>query len=187
MSMDFNVYIRNLEAFNWTDCERYFRYFGMEAEVHPDADLKTQFGFLPIRFKLFDPDSPYHLKELVSGFEVFLEPFQYKQALSEFLGKGLKALLAKDRYLYSPAVDKKLKRCKYLIMLNTNDTDAFECRMTFAFAAYLCEACDGVFCNCQTDELVTSDYRSGITRLLVNAEAELDAEELPVHLFEGWR
>jgi hypothetical protein len=76
MSLDIKVYTKILSDDLIPKMVKRLNDYEMVVEIHPDFSFKTQTGYLPFKFRLTKPQlSILNEKELISGFELFIDDF----------------------------------------------------------------------------------------------------------------
>ena len=88
MSMDYYVYLKQMDAFSSQSFEQYCSSLGLHIELHPSFNLLEDAGFSPIRLidERFISDSGSH--DFLSGFELFSSKYHHilqpLKSLSQF-------------------------------------------------------------------------------------------------------
>ena len=187
MSMDYYVYLKSLDNFFAEECKKFFLNYDMKADIYPDFDINTQSGFLPFKLELLADDAPLKGKELLTGFEFYLDDYDYETELKELQPRGLKALFKKVKYVYNETIDEKVKQCKYQISLCCGPA-AFEVSAALIFAAYLVKNCGGAFYETQINQFILDpEHESfGYFTSVKELNDYYQSAECEVHLFEKW-
>jgi hypothetical protein len=194
MSLDIRVYTKQLSDDLIPKIIRRLNDFEMTCEVHPDFSFKDQTGFLPFKFRLTNPAfNNLKDKELISGFELFIEDFDFEtekqnaQPKQGFLDK----LLGKkqpDQPLINPDIDKRLKDCKKMLSFVWHADNSFDLRFAQMTSAILTELTDGV-CTYTADDIWydTKDLAEKSFPDIRDYELTLlKDEELEFYEFKGW-
>ena len=70
MSIDYYVYIKNIDAFSISKCEEYFSNLGPSIEIYPEYDAYSHMGYLPIKIEGDFISGTFAGKSFLSGFEI---------------------------------------------------------------------------------------------------------------------
>jgi len=124
--------------------------FDMDCEVYPGFSFNEHIGFLPFKFKFRSP--PFEIltnKELVSGFELCVDNFNFEQEKLRSQPKlGLIQRLTGRKHpshsLFSVDIDKRIKHCVKKVSFTWQVADSFEVRFASIVSAILSELTDGV-------------------------------------------
>ncbi len=194
MSLDIRVYTKQLSNDLIPKIIKRLNDFEMVCEVHPTFSFNDQEGFLPFKFRLTNPlFDNLRDKELISGFELFIEDFDFErekqnsQPKKSFWDK----LLGKkqvDQPLISPDIDKRLKDCKKMLVFVWHAGNSFELRFAQMTSAILTELTDGV-CTYPADDIWydTKDLAEKSFPEIKDYELTLlKDEELELFEFKGW-
>lgn len=182
MSVDYAIYFKSSDGYSLKDCNAYFLFQPLKAQLHPEFDLKNDTGFLPIRFSGEGIDPALKGREFLSGFECYWDEYQYeppsapKQTFwQKLLGKR------------SPGEETPEKDCKESLTLCCSG-ELTESLLACLFGVYFLRNFGGIFEDMQTGERYT-DPRSleeTAEEFLKEAGAEYQRGELQLHAFEGW-
>ena len=191
MSMDYNVYLNELDDENIPAWIAEMNKLGMVCEIHPAFSFKTQKGFLPFKIKVTDNSHDDLLNvEYLTGFEYYSDTFNLEESIKpkkqSFFDKLLKRPKKKN-YLYSKSIDEKLKACKYVITFNFGVADTFELRMASLASATLSKITNGVCCY--PSEGIWYDNETIIENALKDVTAHektLKPRDFRLHKFEVW-
>jgi hypothetical protein len=177
-------------------------HFGIQAELHPETNLETDFGFVPIKAEF---SSIPFLKGQVflSGFEIYSGDYDYNEELEwskkleNFTKKSSKASdlfeekfnLSDDKneiYSINSEADVLLKKCHYSITFCVKSGDSFESVLALAVAAYIAETCNGVIQDTYSGNSYYKNIRQAISDLIKEQFDELTPDTLLSHPFEEW-
>jgi hypothetical protein len=169
---------------------------GMDCKFHPQfaLDPENDAGLLPIRWKVSgdDPAISYRGMNISTGFEIYIDDFDYNNQLSQlqrtnkpgFFNKllGKKQDTApQSNYLANEAIDKELKRCSKMVTIAfSGSSPPSALRVGVCFAAVLAEITNGVLYDPQADEYARS--KTEIENIFEIPEYDVAAESP----FEGW-
>ena len=159
MSLDFNVYCKEVSADLIPKIVKRLNDFDMVVDVHPDFtfDEEKDCGFLPFKFRLKNPDiDALKDKDLKSGFELYIEDFNLQKTKDELKPKQsfFDKLLGKkqpDIAFASSDIEKRLKYCKKVIIFVWHTGDIFQLRFASLTSAILTEITNGVCCYLADD------------------------------------
>ena len=195
MSLDFNVYVPQIDDTIIPKWIERMNQMGMKCEVHPEFSFKDHSGFLPFRVKIENPKNlDLANKEFVTGFEFHLEEFSLESALESlkpkktFFQKILKNVQEERVVFISEEIDTRLKDCKKVMIFKWGSTDTFELRMASLSSAILSELTEGVCCYPADDiwynnaKIVDDAYKE-----VIAYESSISDKDWKVHLFEGWK
>src|SRR5271156_5375911 len=177
MSLDLNVYCKELSDDLIPKIVRRLNEYEMAVEIHPEFSFKTQTGFLPFKFRLTNPPiETLNNAELVSGVELHISDFNLstaKQDLKPKLGffDRLFGKQAPDVPFANPEVEKRLSECKQLVSFIWHAGDSFELRFASLTSAILTELTNGV-CSYPADN-IWYDYKN----IVEEAFAEIEEYE----------
>ena len=154
MSLDLNVYCKNLSADLVPKIVKRLNDFDMVVEVHPDfkLDQESDTGFVPFKFRL---KNPYFDKlkdiDFKSGFEIYIDDFDLQKAKEDLKPKPsfFDKLLGKkqpDVEFAKPEIEKRLKDCNKVVTFVWHSSDTFELRFASMTSAILTELTNGVCC-----------------------------------------
>jgi hypothetical protein len=193
MSLDLNVYCKELSDDLIPKILKRLNQYEMIVEIHPDFSFNRQEGFLPFKFRLTNPPLE-SLKEieLVSGFELYITNFDLssaKQALKPKAGFFDKIFgkTAPDIPLASPEIERRLSECKQLVSFIWHAGDSFELRFASLTSAILSELTDGVCCYPADDiwydnKRIVEDAFSEVKEY----EESLLKNDIVFHEFQEW-
>ena len=193
MSLDLNVYCKELSDDLIPKIVKRLNQYEMIVEIHPDFSFTNQTGFLPFKFRLTDPPAEIlKEKDLVSGFELYIDDFDLlstKQALKPKLGFFDKLFGKKEHEVpfASPEIEKRLSDCQQLVSFIWHVGDSFELRFASLTSAILTELTDGVCCY--PADNIWYDNRNIVEDAfteLKEYEKSLKQEDIKFHEFEKW-
>jgi len=195
MSLDLNVYCKNLSADLVPKIIKRLNDFDMVVEVHPDfkLDQYNDTGFVPFKFRLKNPYfDKLKGKEIKSGFEIYIDDFDLQKAKDDlkpklsFFGK----LLGKkqpDVEFAKPKIEDRLKDCKKVVTFVWHSGDTFELRFASMTSAILTELTNGVCCYPADDiwydnkNIVEEAYKEA-----TDYEKTIKERDFVFHEFEEW-
>ena len=191
MSMDYNVFLNDIDDSKIQEWIDELNKLGMECEVHPEFSFKDQKGFLP--FKIIIKDNSHEAllnKEYLTGFEYYLEEFNiddHTEYLKQsFIDKILRKPRKKSIY-YSEEIDEKLKDKKYVVTFNFGIQDTFELRMASLGSATLSKITNGLCCY--ANDGIWYDNNNIVENALNEVskyEISLNKKDFRLHEFEKW-
>jgi len=193
MSLDLNVYVKQIDnsiISKWIDR---MNQFDMECEIHPDFSFNDHSGFLPFKIRLKNPkNQELKDKEFISGFEFYKDDFDLQKELESiqpkksFFQKLLNKPTEKVEYV-NPEVDSKLADYKLILTFNWGSHNSLELRMASLSSAIISELTSGICCYPADDiwydnETIVHDaYKE-----LLEYENSLKPTEWKMNEFEGW-
>lgn len=193
MSLDLQVYTKQLSDNLIPQIIKRLNEYDMVVEIHPDFSFSNQTGFLPFKFQLTNPNFEILKgKELISGFELYIEDFDLN-AQKEILKPKqsfLDRLLGKkqtDVSFASPQIESRLKDCKKVVTFVWHAGDSFELRFASLTSAILTEITNGVCCYpaddiwYDTENIVDNAYKE-----FKQYEESIREQDLNFHEFDGW-
>ena len=193
MSLDLQVFTKSLSDDLVPKIVKRLNDFDMVAEVHPDFFFSNQSGFLPFKFSFkTTPFESLKGKELMSGFEMFIDDFSLQVRKDELNPK--KGLLGKlftkkePEVLFAPAeIEERLKDCTKEVSFVWRSSDSFENRFATLTSAILTELTGGVCCYPADDIWYdNSNIVQNAFDEAVQYEQSLAEEKLRYHEFDGW-
>jgi len=157
MSLELNLYVRQISDADLGVVKSRLNDFEMTCETHPETSLINHSGFLPFKFKLINP--PFEVlrdKELTSGFELDVDDFDLE---IERLNNAprlnfFQRLLSKkvvNEPLYSPEIDAQLASCTKRLTFTWHASDSFEFRFVKLTSAKLAELKEGLLFSPEED------------------------------------
>lgn len=166
--------------------------FEMDCEVHPEFSFENHSGFLPFKFHLTRPPFPI-LKDkiLISGFELYIEDFDFEKAklkakpglLSKWFGKK-----QSKKSLYPSEIEPRMKDCKKDLFFVWQGGDSFEMRFALLTSAVITELTQGV-CYYEADNIWYENENLVENTWKEIQEFEttsLKEKDLKFHEFESW-
>ena len=193
MSLDINVYTKDLTDDLIPKIVKRLNEFDMKVEIHPDFSFYDHNGFLPFKF-IFKNTKFENLKnkELISGFEMYIDDFDlYKEInqLSPKLTLFEKIISRKNKQMYfaNPEIDKKLQKCNKVINFVWHSQDSFEMRFASLTSAIISELTNGI-CLYPAENVWYENNNLSYNSFLEinNFEDKLDENNIKFHLFESW-
>lgn len=195
MSLDLNVYCKNLSADLVPKIVKRLNDFDMFVEVHPDFKLDQEHdtGFVPFKFRL---KNPYFDKlrdiDLKSGFEIYIDDFDLQKAKDELKPKlsFFDRLLGKkppEIEFAKPEIDSRLKPCKKVVNFVWHSGDTFELRFASMTSAILAELTNGVCCYPADDiwydnaNIVEDAFKEA-----TDYERSIKEKDFDFHEFDEW-
>jgi hypothetical protein len=152
MSLDLQVYTKHISNDFIPKIVSRLNDFEMICEVDPSFSFEDQSGFLPFKFQLTNP--PFDIlkgKVLTSGFELFIEDFDFEKQKEK--AKPKQGLMDKlfgkkqpDNPLFTSDIDNRIKDCKKLLTFVWHVGDSFELRFASLTSAIVTELTNGVCC-----------------------------------------
>ena len=154
MSLDLNVYCKNLSADLVPKIISRLNDFDMVVEVHPDfkLDQENDTGFIPFKFRLKNPYfEKLKNKDFKSGFEVYIDNFDLQKVKDDLRPKPsfFDKLLGKEQpeiEFAKPEIEKRLEDCNKVVNFVWHSNDTFELRFASMTSAILAELTNGVCC-----------------------------------------
>ena len=193
MSLDLNVYVKQIDdsiISKWIDR---MNQFDMECEIHPDFSFNDHSGFLPFKIRLKNPkNQELKNKEFISGFEFYKDGFDLQKELESlqpkksFFQKLLNKAAEKVEYV-NPEIDSKLANYNLILTFNWGSHNSLELRMASLSSAIISELTSGICCYPADDiwydnETIVEDaYKE-----LLEYENSLKPTEWKMNEFEGW-
>ncbi len=193
MSLDLNVYCKELSDDLISKIVKRLNEYEMTVEIHPEFSFKTQTGFLPFKFRLTNPPiETLNNADLVSGFELYVSDFNLsaaKQALKPKLGffDKLFGKQAPDIPFAIPEVEKRLSECNQIVSFIWHAGDSFELRFASLTSAILTELTNGV-CSYPADN-IWYDNKNIVEEAFAEIkeyENSLKQKDIKYHEFAEW-
>ena len=187
MSMDYYVYLKQMDAFSSQSFEQYCSSLGLHIELHPSFNPLEDAGFSPIRLidERFISDSGSH--DFLSGFELFSSKYHHILQSQE-KATGFFHKLFKAKPIQEKPFDRAIKDTTWLIELRCGSADSFEVLLAYVFGAYLVKCCGSVFDDPQTGQFYddSNHLESEIAAIIAELLEQANAGELLTHEFKGW-
>lgn len=193
MSLEINVYCKELTDDLMPKIVKRLNNYDMIVEVHPEVMFTSHTGFCPFKFQFTNPPAEIlRGKVLVSGFELYTGNFDLviaKEDLKPKLSLWDKLLGKKQPEIAfaTPEIEKRLEDCKKVISFVWHACDSFELRFVSLVSAILTELTNGV-CTYPADDiwyenknLVDKFYKE-----VCDYEKSLSEEDLEYHEFDKW-
>lgn len=194
MSLDINVYCKNISEDLIPKIVKRLNEFDMDVEIHPNFKFnKEDEGFLPFKFRFKNTDFEF-LKDryLVSGFEIYISDFdllEEKDTLipkTSFIDKLFRRKSVPDQF--APIeIEKRLEDCTKNIIFVWHAIDSFELRFATLTSAILSEITNGV-CYYSADAIWYENENIVDEAFKEAKEYEKTFTEstLKFHEFENW-
>ncbi|SIT94827.1 hypothetical protein [Pontibacter indicus] len=193
MSLDINVFTRNLSDDLIPKIVERLNDYEMVVEVHPDFSFSSQTGFLPFKFQLKNP--PLEIlknKDLISGFELYIDDFNLQEEKEKLKPKlsffdKLKGKKITEVQLARPEIEDKLKNYNKVVSFVWHASESFEFRFASLTSAILIELTDGI-CSYPADDIwyETEGIVDKAFKEIKEYEQSLNKKEIKYHEFEGW-
>jgi hypothetical protein len=191
MSLDINVYCKEVSKELIPKIVKRLNDFDMVVEVHPDFkfDRETDTGFLPFKFHFKNPRFDILKgKELKSGFELYIDDFDLAKAKEELKPKPsfFEKLLGKKQSEVSfaePDIEARLKDCKKVVTFVWHASDSFEFRFASLTSAILAELTYGV-CTYPADDIWYDNKNIVAEAFKEIKEYEQDLKEKDIEFME---
>ncbi|NQY31330.1 MAG: hypothetical protein HRT69_17930 [Flavobacteriaceae bacterium] len=193
MSLDLNVYVKQIDDEIIPKWIERMNQFDMECEIHPDFSFNDHSGFLPFKVKLKNPkNQELKDREFISGFEFYKDEFDLQKELESlqskksFVQKLLNRQIKKVEYA-NDEIDSKLESCKLILNFNWGSHNSLELRMSTLSSAIISELTNGICCYPADDiwyenkTIVEDAYKE-----LIEYENSLRPTEWKIHEFKGW-
>ena len=193
MSLDINVYCKQLSDDLIPKIVKRLNDFEMVVEVHPEFSFSDQTGFLPFKFRLTNPHLNILIgKELKSGFELYIDDFDLQTAKEDLKPKlsFFDKLLGKkqpDIPFASVEIENRLKDCKKVVTFVWHAGDSFELRFASLTSAILTELTNGV-CTYPADD-IWYDNKNIVDEAfkeIKEYEQTLKEKDLDFMMFDQW-
>lgn len=195
MSLDLNVYCKNLSADLVPKIVKRLNDFDMVVEVHADFkfDQENDTGFVPFIFRLKKPYfDKLKDKDFKSGFEIYIDDFDLQKAKDDLKPKlsFFDKLLGKKRpdvEFAKPEIEKRLKDCDKVVNFVWHSGDSFELRFASMTSAILTELTNGVCCYPADD--IWYDNKNIVEEAYKEAsdyEKSIKEKDFEFHEFDEW-
>ncbi|PVY40253.1 hypothetical protein [Pontibacter virosus] len=193
MSLDINVYTKDLSDDIIPQIVKRLNDYEMVVEVHPDFSFENQTGFLPFKFRLKNPPlEVLNDKELISGFELYIDDFNLQEEKEKLKPKlsFIDKLIGKKTTeipFASPAIEDKLKNFDKVITFVWHAGDSFELRFASLTSAILTELTNGI-CYYPADDIwyETKGIVEETYKEIKAYEQSLKGKEIKYHEFDEW-
>ncbi|WP_114783703.1 hypothetical protein [Botryobacter ruber] len=193
MSLDINVYTRDLTDDLIPKIVKRLNDYEMVVEAHPDFSFGNQTGFLPFKFRLQKP--PLDIlknKNLISGFELYIDDFNLQEEKQKLKPKlsffdKLKGKKITEVQFASPEIEGKLKNYDKVVTFVWHSSDSFELRFASLTSAILTELTNGI-CSYPADNIWydTESIVEKAYKEIKEYEQSLNKKEIKYHEFEDW-
>ncbi|WP_266205435.1 hypothetical protein [Pontibacter kalidii] len=193
MSLDINVYTKNLSDNIIPQIVKRLNDYEMVVEVHPDFSFDDQTGFLPFKFRLTNPPlDVLNDKALISGFELYIDDFNLQEEKEKLKPKlsfidKLKGKKTIEIPFASPEIEDRLKNYDKVITFVWHAGDSFELRFASLTSAILTELTNGI-CYYPADDIwyETKGIVEETYKEIRAYEQSLKGKEIKYHEFEEW-
>ena len=186
MSLDYYLYLKNPDAFSNAVFEDYCASLGFDVKLHPDANLMSDDGFVPVCLT-DDRFAQNGGNQFLTGVESFPAPYQ-PVARDTSKPRGLFGLFQKKPKEETP-FERKIKDSAIVLALTCRSMDSFEHIIAILLGAFCVRHCGGFFDDPQmgryyddAEELEQETLVYAVNELIEEAEEE----DLRTHPFEGW-
>jgi hypothetical protein len=192
MSLDIQVYTKNLSDELIPKIVERLNDYEMNVEIYPNFSFKDHSGFLPFKFQLTNTKfEKLKGKTLVSGFELYTDSFDLNAEKKKLNPKQnfLSNVFGKKQQTYfgNAEIDERLKKCNQVVSFIWHASDSFEVRFVSLACAILTELTDGVCCY--PADNIWYDNKNIVQNMFNEVkgyESSLSDNDLQYHLFEGW-
>ena len=186
MSLDYDVYLKNPDAFSNPAFEAYCASLGFDVKLHPDTNLMSDDGFVPVCLT-DDRFVQNGSNQFLTGLESFPAPYQ-PVARDTSKPCGLLGLFHKQPTEETP-FEQKTKDAAFVLAMTCRSMDSFEHIIAILLGAFCVRHCGGIFDDPQmgryyddAEELEQETLAYAVKELIEEAEAG----DLRTHPFEGW-
>lgn len=184
MSYDLSVHLKskNLNDNIISEWLAEIRKLNMDVEVYPDFLFSHHSGYLPFKVSIYDcPNSNFNNIELLSGFELFVNPYKYKNKKKSIISR----ILYKQKELSS--IERKLKKSDTEIIIYISVQDSFEYRLGWYCAASLAKICDGILTDLQEGiQLESQQAIKYAYEQVIQLEKLIKDDEWRIYEFKEW-
>ncbi len=195
MSLDLNVYCKNLSVDLVPKIISRLNDFDMVVEVHPDfkLDQENDTGFVPFKFRLKNPYfEKLKNKDFKSGFEIYIDNFDLQKVKNDLIPKPsfFDKLLGKKQpeiEFAKPEIEKRLEDCNKVVTFVWHSNDTFELRFASMTSAILTELTNGVCCYPADD--IWYDNKNIVEVAFKEAsdyEKSIKERDFVTHEFDKW-
>ena len=193
MSLDLNVYVKQIDDSIIPKWMERMNQFDMECEIHPEFSFVDSSGFVPFKIKLKNPkNEELKDKEFISGFEFYKEEFNLAKIIESLqppktlFQKLFNKPAIKVEYV-SAEIDSKLSDYKLLFIFNWGSHNSLELRLSSLSSAIISELTNGICCY--PDDNIWYNNNTIVEDAfneLLGYENSLKPLEWKVSEFEGW-
>lgn len=173
MSYDINVFLNKVNDEITSEWEKKLNDFGFDCEIHPEFSFSDQTGFLPIKYLLKSDIIPgYKGRELLSGFEMYIDDFDTDFYESEDCTEEIKSIL---------------RNARKSIIITISSQDSMEFTLGILSSAILSDLLDGGVYDPQEGSYYTREnvYKYALT--MMNEDHKyLNEHGWKLHDFNGW-
>lgn len=195
MSLDINVYCKNISTDLVPKIAKRLNDFDIVAEVHPDfkLDQENDTGFVSFKFRLKNPYfEKLKNKDLKSGFEIYIDDFDLQKTKDNLKLKPsfFDKLLGKkqqDVEFVKPEIEKRLKDCIKVVTFVWHSSDTFELRFASMTSAILTELTNGV-CYYPADDIwyENKNILEQAHKEALEYEKSINEKDFKFHEFDEW-
>lgn len=154
MSIDYCVYVKNIENFSTEGFFRYASALGVDLRTEEDFAIAEARGFQPFLLNLHFLDTVSSEKTFLSGFEMYTDEHKYTYEKTDKPTFWQKIFNRTSSTLpESSPLSKAVSDAKTVVSVNCSSSDSFEVLLAHIFAAYLCSSCGGILHCPQTGKL----------------------------------
>ena len=187
MSMDYYIYLKQINRPVAKDFEQYCKGLGLNVTVQPEFAFAAASSYLPMRLiddRFSDAESCGGFK---TGFEISFSAYQHEEQPVKKAG-GLLRKLFPPKPTEETGWDRATKDCDTVVSLQCRSFDSFSVLMAYVFGAYLVRCRGGVFDDPQTGQFYDAGKHleleiAVILEDLVQKKAD---GALTVHPFSTW-
>lgn len=193
MSLDLNVFVKQIDDTIIKKWMEYMNQFDMECEIYPDFTFTDYSGFLPFKIKFKNTENEaFRDKEFISGFEFYKYEFDLEKELEAIQPKKnlIQRIFNKptEKVEYvNKVIDSKLADCKFILTFNWGTHNSLELRISSLSSAIISELTDGI-CYYPADDIwydnktiVRDAYKE-----LKEYENSLKTTDWKMKEFDGW-
>ena len=188
MSIDYYIYLKQIDQFSAKAFSQYCDSIGLCAAVHPEFDIVEESGFIPIRFTDKRFATAGENFDFLSGFELFLSEYHHYTLQPKEEPKCILRKLFPKKQKEESAFDRAIKDSKIMIAVSCSSADSFEVLLAYVFGAYLVKYCDAIFDDPQTGQFYDNSnwLETEIAAILDELLQQAATGELITHQFTVW-
>lgn len=188
MSIDYYIYLKQLEQFSSKAFSQYCDSIGLCAAFHPKFDIVEASDFVPIRLsdKRFAKDGAKF--DFLSGFELFLSEYHHREPKPKEGHKSIFRKLFPKKPKAENAFERAIKDSSMVIAVSCRSSDSFEVLLAYVFGAYLVKFCGAIFDDPQTGQFYDNSnlLETEIAAILDELLQQAATGELITHQFTAW-
>lgn len=193
MSLEINVYCKQLTDALIPKIVKRLNEYEMKVETHPDFSFSAQDGYWPFKFELVNPRfDMLKGKVLETGFELYISDFDLTTVKEQLKSKPSlwDRLLRKPQtevVVGTPEIEERLKNCTKVVSFIWHVEDSFQARFVTLASAILTELTDGV-CSYPADNIwYENEYFVDKTyKEVLDYEMDLTGEDVEFKEFDKW-